>query len=504
MIRIGFYMGSKALLHLGCLLLILSVASVDAFILDESIEVYNKANTSESAGGFLYSRTDATGLKGMVVGVGSQTYHENLGLNSESTVYSSSYNLTSLSDNRSNNYQNYMNNPMGIGGKDGIIDYVVPNTKALQQNRYAIQMNSLDGLSHFINLRTDNNIIAVSAITHDKTKHVVSTSYNLETNGGEVAEGITNKEGQRHPHFVVERMVSGFARIRSNLTDIESKQFFSDQASLQDKVEAVNMAGETGRISLLMPSNNILVESPNGDLKVNISSDTPVHIPGSVGMPEEGYTIGFKETALSRAEVQQPIPAAQEAAAKETKESISTAITVRNTTFIIPDDNSAANENISTAIIFNNTTFIIPNDNSAANEIGSIPSANSSVANLPVGSDPLLSIMSVDDESLTPASTCPYQGLAGNSTTPCSQSLQGVSLVSFNATDKNATVDNWINNSGENRTVDFGGATFIIAETDPKLLTKRTCAKQYLGLSSVDLVPPCLIRIGHGMGESEE
>lgn len=497
------------LLPLGYILLILFVTLVNAFVLDESIEVNNKANAEKSAPGLLYSRTDATGLNGMVVGVGSQIFHEKLDLNAGSSVYTSSYNLTSHSNN--SNLQN-IDKPMGIGGKYGIINYVVPNTNAIHQNRYAISMNSLNGLSHFIDIRTDNNIKAVNAIVHDGTENKVSTSYNFETNGGEIAEGITNMEGQRHPQYIVERRVVGTARIRSNLTDSESKQFVSDQALMLDKIGAVNLAGETGHISFIIPSNNILVESADGDLNVNISSNDSVHVSG-VGLPGGGYSIGLKESALSRAKVQQPVPTAQNALAEEATENISSVITVRGVSFIIPNDNLSANENdsarVSSEITVGNVPFMIPNDNLAANESNNsttqslagveiFPHANDSARNPPESPASILSIMSTGDSSPATVNACPYMGSEENNTTLSSQPLQGASLAQ-NA-NSNASLTS-SNTTKENRTIDFGDVTFIIADSDYPEVKERV--KQYVNLSTVEVGPPCTIKIGHGMGGSQ-
>jgi hypothetical protein len=501
---------------IGYILMILLVTSVDAFTLDESIEVNNK-NANDS--GFLYSRTDSPGINGMILGVGNQSYHEKINTDPENSIFVSSYNLSSqLPTGKSK----VLAQSLRIGEKNGTAEYIDPNAKSIHQNRYSARMDSINGLSHFINLRTNGSIEANNAIVHNSGSKTVSTSYMIKTNDGNVAEGITILEGGRHPKYVVERNVVGAAKIKSNLSDSESNEVVSDQDLLLNKVEAVNMVTQTGKISYLIPMNEVDIENERGHLRFNVSNGS-IKAAG-IGLPRGGINISVSEDPLTNA-IDQYDPVAQEAS--EAVAIVSKAINYKGITYITPQEKpeydtsvpatNLSNEtnqsnlsatNVSKALDYEGITFITPvvnfGDNPEEYMKSNLPN-ETNISNLSaINSSEKADIKLTIKQSGCGGSSCPYTGssLAEKSSEKNStSSLQ--SLNKSNQMQNQTPIAEPLTNStmpepGQNRSLTRGKTTFIMGDTD--LPPPVPCVKQYVGLNAAPIGPPCAVKIGRGMG----
>jgi hypothetical protein len=496
---------------IGYILFVLLISSVCAFTLDESIEINNK-NANDA--GFMYSRTDSHGLNGMIAGAGNQAYHEILNTDPDNSILVSSYNL---SGKRPNGESNDQAKTLKIGGEDGASDYIDSNAKSILQNRYFIRMDSFNGLSHFINLRTNGSIEANNAIVHNSGTKTVSTSYSIETDGGSVDEGITVLENGRHPKYAVMRNIVGAAKIKSNLSDTESSEVISDQALMLNKVEAVNMATQNGKISYLIPTNKVYIENERGDLSFNISNGS-VKAAG-VGLPNGGINVSVSEDPLANA-IDQYDPVAQEAA--EAVSIVSKSIDYKGVRFIIPlEPPEYESEYLSNETNSSNKTDLSPTNvptETIAPQNGNEENANEFIeSNQPIGTnasnlsainssekaDTLLKTMSANCDSPV-AGVCPYAG-SGQANTPSDLNSASPlkspdeSDLGVNQTPNASSILNdTMPEPGQNRTLVRGKTTFFMGDSD--LPAPVPCVKQYVGLNPVPLGPPCVVKIGRGMG----
>jgi len=489
------------------ILLIILIISVDAFTLDESIKIADtNTNANDSSSGLLYSRTDSSGLKGMVVGVGNQVYHEHLDTDAGNSIYSTSYNLSSeLSNPAAQN----LSQPFDVGGKNGTTDYLESNTNSIRFNRYSVRMDSLNGLSHFLNLRTNSNIQTTNAIVHNAGTKTVTTSYILKTNGGSIEEGVVALDDRHRPKYVIERNIIGAAEIKSNFSDSESRQAVSDRGLMLEKLESINMAGETGHIQFIIPTNNILIENSAGDLNFNVSNGSAAT--AGIGLPKGGINVSINEDVLSNVK-DQTTPSAQ--AALEEVPIVSRVVVVNKTTFIIPIDNIADNplqnetnsSNLSAGNDHNTPQIpaAVQADNSVYNPSNGTDLSNSSAnlsANSSTDANIVLSIMSAEDSPSLAQNACPYLGSCADcSNASDSKNYSENSYPENNSAIQSANLSNSASEQepGENRTVEVGKVTFLIGDSD--LPPPKQCVRQYVGLRSVELGPPCTVKIGRGMG----
>jgi len=222
---------------------------VIALQFNEKIEV--------AGGGSLYARTDTDAAKDQVNGTGSQNYTRVLNLQKTATTLKSEY---LLSSNLS-------------GGT----------------NHYYAQMNSPDGLEHFISIYADSDIKSVSTITQSADK--VSTDYSIESKSATLSEGITDSSDGKTRKEIAETEISGSFNLNSKLTDdgemAESPSSF-DPKSMMEKLESTDMAGETGLIDVTVSETEVfLVGEPTTVVK-SVPSTTLTTPDGTTDRVVEG------------------------------------------------------------------------------------------------------------------------------------------------------------------------------------------------------------------------
>lgn len=214
------------------ILIALTVACEAAIALqfNERIEV--------DGGGNLYARTDTDAAKDQVNGTGSQNYTRVLNLQKTATTLKSEY---ILSSNLS-------------GGT----------------NHYYAQMNSPDGLEHFVSIYADSDIKSVSTITQVEDK--VSSDYSIESKSATLSEGITDSSDGKTRKEIAETEISGSFNLKSKLADdgemAESPSSF-DPRSMMEKLESADMVGETGRIDVTESETEVFLV---GELKTTVKS----------------------------------------------------------------------------------------------------------------------------------------------------------------------------------------------------------------------------------------
>jgi hypothetical protein len=219
-------------MRLKILILIALMVACEAVIalqFNEKIEV--------AGGGNLYARTDTDAAKDQVNGTGSQNYTRVLNLQKTATTLKSEY---LLSSNLS-------------GGT----------------NHYYAQMNSPDGLEHFISIYADSDIKSVSTITQFEDK--ASSDYSIESKSATLSEGITDSSDGKTQKEIAETEISGSFNLKSKLVDdgkmAESPSSF-DPMSMMKKLESADLTSETGLIDVTVSETEVfLVGEPTTVVK---------------------------------------------------------------------------------------------------------------------------------------------------------------------------------------------------------------------------------------------
>ncbi|HII07561.1 MAG TPA: hypothetical protein HA349_09690 [Methanotrichaceae archaeon] len=220
-----------------------------AFQFNEKIEVEGDGN--------LFARTNTDAAKDQINGTGDQNYIRNLNLQKSATTLESEYGLRSNLSGRTNHY-------------------------------YA-QMNSPDGLEHFISVYADSDISSVSIITQSENQ--VSTDFMIESKSATLSEGITDSSDGKTRNEIAETEILGSFNLKSNLVDdgkmVDSPSSF-DPESMMEKLESVDMASETGRIDVTVSETEVfLVGEPKKFVK-SIPS-TKLTLPdGTTGSVSDG------------------------------------------------------------------------------------------------------------------------------------------------------------------------------------------------------------------------
>lgn len=226
--------------------------------------------------GLLYTKTSSDQAKDLVNSVGHQTYNRDLYLEKDKSSLQSEYHLleSQLEDNSSIKDYHRTCKIGSIGGSDGY-DYYRDNEFASSSlyNRYSIRMDSVGGLSHFIDVRTKSEINADNMIVNKNKSGEIYTDFNVNSGWGEVYEGVVRKNPGQRPTYLVENRIYGQPeKIESHLSETETVPALSETQFQTKKLESVEMTGEVGQEVYSPARTKIRVESSSGSLEIEKES----------------------------------------------------------------------------------------------------------------------------------------------------------------------------------------------------------------------------------------
>gem|GEM_PF-6353310 len=205
--------------------------------------------------------------KDLVNSNGKQSYERKLEMKKDENLLKSKYNLEEKDDN--NGYLYRGADTLEIGGSKGddyfaedkFIGYPLYNT-------YMIKMQSINGLSHFIDVRTKDAIYANNTIRQNNKTNEISTNFHIESEWGDLYEGVVKKDVEKHPLSIAESRIHGkINTLESGVTDTELKPVSETQFQM-DKLESVEAIGEIGREEHSVPRTKAVIETRDGNIEL--------------------------------------------------------------------------------------------------------------------------------------------------------------------------------------------------------------------------------------------
>ena len=225
--------------------------------------------------GLLYTKTgsEESMVNDQINSNGTQSYERQLDMQKETTILKSKYNLekSEISDKYSYNGRKTIK----IGGYDGDDYYNEERFIGFPQyNTYAIKMESANGLTHFVNVKTKSTITADNTIKHNNKTGEISTDFKIGSGWGDVYEGIFKRDTRQHPLSIAESRIHGQVnKLESNITDVELKPVSETQFQLE-KLESVEAFGEIGREEHSVPRTKATIETSDGKIEIEKQDKT--------------------------------------------------------------------------------------------------------------------------------------------------------------------------------------------------------------------------------------
>lgn len=134
-------------------------------------------------------------------------------------------------------------------------------------NYYMISLNQPGRVQHSAEIRSNGSLCSTSIIKYGPA--AASTVYILSTEGGTIDEKVISSALKGHSNTISETYTNGSMHIASNLSDDSLvAPSLSDEESMLNKLESVNMYGTVARIEKYFPKTEVTLTNDEQSVKV--------------------------------------------------------------------------------------------------------------------------------------------------------------------------------------------------------------------------------------------